>query len=58
MRREAFGVTKKGESAWLYSLENRQGLKAQVTDYGAALVRMMGRQDAGCGAWIRGRVGI
>ena len=29
MRREAFGVTKKGESAWLYSLENRQGLKAQ-----------------------------
>ena len=41
MRREAFGVTKKGESAWLYSLENRQGLKAQVTDYGAALVRMM-----------------
>ena len=29
MRREAFGVTKKGERAWLYSLENRQGLKAR-----------------------------
>lgn len=41
MRREAFGVTKKGESAWLYSLENRQGLKAQVTDYGAPLMPTM-----------------
>lgn len=35
-----FGTTKDGKEARLYTLENKKGLKAYVTDYGAALVRL------------------
>lgn len=36
-----FGRTKKGEEAHLYLLENKNGVKAYLTDYGAALVRLL-----------------
>lgn len=36
-----FGRTKKGEEAHLYLLENKNGVKAYLTDYGAALVRIL-----------------
>lgn len=36
-----FGTTTGGEEATLYLLENANGLRAHVTDYGATLVRMV-----------------
>lgn len=39
MKKE-FGITKDGEMAELYFLENPSGLKAAVTDYGATLVQL------------------
>lgn len=36
-----FGRTKKGVEAHLYLLENKNGVKAYLTDYGAALVRLL-----------------
>ncbi|WP_346663930.1 aldose epimerase family protein [uncultured Merdimonas sp.] len=38
---ETFGITRKGEKASLYLLENRQGMQAYVTDFGATLVRLL-----------------
>ena len=43
MRKETFGVTKDGKTASLYTLENRKGMKAVVTDFGAILVRLIVR---------------
>ena len=40
MKKEQFGVTKDGKEATLYTLENKNGMKAQITDYGAILVRL------------------
>jgi len=40
MKRERFGTTREGEEVFLYTLENKNGMKAQVTDYGAILVRL------------------
>ena len=40
MKKEHFGVTKDGKEATLYTLENKNGMKAQITDYGAILVRL------------------
>lgn len=37
---EKFGVTKTGEEIFLFTLENKNGMKAQITNYGAALVRL------------------
>lgn len=37
---KAFGRTKKGEPAQLYTLTNENGMSASITDYGAALVRL------------------
>lgn len=37
----SFGFTKDGKEAKLYTLENKNGIKAYVTDYGAALVRLI-----------------
>ena len=34
---EDFGVTAKGGRAHLYTIENQNGLRAVVTDYGAIL---------------------
>jgi len=35
-----FGITKKGEKATLYTLENKSGMKAVVSDFGAVLVSL------------------
>ena len=35
-----FGKTKDGKDAHLYLLENKNGLKAYVSDFGASLVRL------------------
>lgn len=40
MKKEAFGTTKDGKEAFLYTLENKNGMKAQITDFGAILVRL------------------
>lgn len=41
MKKELFGTTKCcGKDVYLYTLENKNGLKAQVINYGAILVRM------------------
>ena len=36
-----FGKTKDGKDAHLYLLENKNGLKAYVSDFGASLVRLI-----------------
>lgn len=38
--REVFGVTKEGKEVSLYTLTNKNGMKAQVTDLGAILVNL------------------
>lgn len=38
--KEAFGTTKKGEQTSLYTLENKNGMKAVVSDFGAVLVKL------------------
>lgn len=40
MKKERFGTTKEGREVFLYTLENEQGMRAQITDYGAILVRL------------------
>ena len=35
-----FGKTKEGREAHLYMLENKNGLTAYVSDFGASLVRL------------------
>lgn len=39
--KEKFGTTKSGESCNLYWLRNENGMEAAVTDYGAAIVRVL-----------------
>lgn len=41
LRIEEFGSTMDGQAACLYILENEQGMTASVTDFGAALVRLL-----------------
>ena len=36
-----FGTTKDGKEAHLYTLENKNGMKAYVSDFGAVLVRLL-----------------
>ncbi len=40
MIRELFGTTKDGQEVYLYTLENKSGMKAQVMSFGAILVRL------------------
>lgn len=40
MTKELFGQTKCGENVFLYSLENENGMKAVITNYGAILVSL------------------
>ena len=40
MKKEVFGTTKEGKEVFLYTLENKNGMKAQMIDYGAILVRL------------------
>ncbi len=38
--KQSFGKTKDGKEVTLYTLENKNGVKAEVTDFGAILVRL------------------
>lgn len=40
MQKRSFGKTKDGAESFLYSLENKNGMKAEVSNYGAALVNL------------------
>lgn len=42
-----FGTTKKGEKASLYTLENQNGMKAVVSDFGAVLVKLLVKDCGG-----------
>ncbi len=37
----SFGETKNGEKATIYTLTNKNGLKAEITDYGGTVVRLI-----------------
>lgn len=41
MYQESFGTSRRGEAVTVYTLENKNGMKARVTDYGAALVSVI-----------------
>lgn len=41
MEKVNFGVTKRGEEASLYVLENKNNTTIKVTDYGATLVSLL-----------------
>lgn len=38
--KEKFGTTKTGEEVYLYTLQNKNGIEAKITNYGAALVNL------------------
>lgn len=40
IRTEKFGVTKEGEEVTLFTLENKNGMRAEFIDYGANIVRL------------------
>ena len=40
MKKEVFGVTKNGETAYCYTLRNGNGMEAVVSDFGALLLRL------------------
>jgi aldose 1-epimerase len=46
--KRAFGCTSDGRQAQLYTLENEQGMKISVTDYGATLVGVYVLDAKGC----------
>lgn len=41
MLKRSFGQTKEGKEVYLYTLENKKGLKAEITNYGANLVNLI-----------------
>ena len=41
MQKKSFGTTKDGKEVFLFSLENKNGVKAEVTNYGAILVNLL-----------------
>lgn len=41
MAKESFGTTRRGEAVFVYTLENKSGAKARVTDYGATVVSVI-----------------
>lgn len=40
MQKRSFGTTKDGKEVFLFSLENKNGVKAEITNYGAILVNL------------------
>ena len=42
-----FGTTKSGEKVFLYTLDNGQGLKVEITNYGGIVVRLFTRDKKG-----------
>lgn len=47
LKKEEFGKIADGSLAYLYTLENKNGIKMSVTDYGAALVKLAVPDKAG-----------
>ncbi len=47
MNKESFGTSKDGRAVFVYTLENKAGMKVRVTDYGAALVSIVVPDRAG-----------
>lgn len=45
--KKEFGVTKKGEKTYLYTLTNEKGMEMTVTDFGAILVNLILPKDKG-----------
>lgn len=41
MKIRSFGVTPEGQEAFIYTLENSKGMKAEVTNFGAVLVNLL-----------------
>ena len=41
MVRKEFGMTSKGEVAYLYTLQNESGMQVDVTNYGASIVNLI-----------------
>ena len=41
MKRRSFGKTKEGVEVFLYTLENKKGIKAEITNFGANLVNLI-----------------
>lgn len=41
MEKKSFGVTKEGKEVYLYTLINKNGMKAEITNYGANLVNLV-----------------
>lgn len=40
IQKDIFGTTKEGKEAYIFTLENSKGMKAQITNYGAILVSL------------------
>ena len=47
IKKELFGMTKEGKEAYIFTLENSKGMKAQVTNYGAILVSLFVKNKYG-----------
>ena len=47
MQKRSFGTTKEGKEVFLFSLENKNGVKAEVTNFGANLVNLFVPDKAG-----------
>ena len=56
MEKVNFGVTKRGEEASLYVLENKNNTTIKVTDYGATLVSLLFADKAGVQKDLVGRL--
>lgn len=41
MEKRSFGKTKDGREVWLYTMVNNNGIKAEVTNYGANLINLL-----------------
>ena len=47
IKKELFGITKEGKEAYIFTLENSKGMKAQITNYGAILVSLFVKDKYG-----------
>lgn len=47
IKKDLFGITKEGKKAYIFTLANSNGMKAQVTNYGAILVSLFVMNKAG-----------
>ena len=47
MDKKTFGKLADGDKAALYTIENENGMKAEITDYGAALVSLTVKDKTG-----------